>query len=127
MDDQDQRRVRIAADGRTAKVEVDGHDIAPLISGIRLEHWAGKPPELTLAVSPVAVADEVFTGMARVTVGEQPEPGPAAAVFLAAVDAGELERTALARVDLLDGGQHEMTRAMLTVLGEWARGQWEPV
>ena len=125
MDDQDLRRVRITANGPTAKVEVDGRDIARLITGIRLEHWAGKPPELTLAVSPAAVADEVFTGMARVAVGEQPEPGPAAAAFLSAVDAGELERTALARVDLLDGGQHEMTRAMLTVLGEWARGQWE--
>jgi hypothetical protein len=42
---------------------------------------------------PGGVADEVFAGMARVVVGEQPEPAPAAAVFLAAVDAGELERS----------------------------------
>lgn len=116
--------MRITATGRSATVEVDGRDIGRSLSGIRLEHWAGQPPELTLAVSPAAVG-EVFEGMARVVVGQQPDPGPAASAFLAAVDAGELERTALARVDLLDGGQHEMTRAMLTVLGEWARGQWQ--
>ncbi|MFJ4910648.1 hypothetical protein ACIQCR_34785 [Streptomyces sp. NPDC093249] len=53
-----------------------------------------------------------------------PDPGPAAAEFLEAIDARQLEQTALARIDLLDGQPNELTRAMLHLLTEWARGQW---
>ncbi|MFE1935239.1 hypothetical protein ACFW95_33665 [Streptomyces sp. NPDC059474] len=50
-----------------------------------------------------------------------PDPGPAAAVFLAAISAEELERAALARSDL-GTEPYSLTNAMLTQLGEWARG-----
>lgn len=71
-----------------------------------------------------AAAGAVFEGAARVVVGVPPDPGPAAAAFLGAIDAGQLEKAVLARHDLMDGGPHELTRAMLALLKEWALGQW---
>ncbi|MET7898957.1 hypothetical protein [Streptomyces mirabilis] len=54
-------------------------------------------------------------------IGVPPEPGPAAAEFLEAMDPVEVERAALARVDLenVPGGG---TAAVLRQLAEWARG-----
>ncbi|MEV7941773.1 hypothetical protein AB0O82_37335 [Kitasatospora sp. NPDC088264] len=81
-------------------------------------------------------ADPEWEGAARVVVGEDPDPdpdpGPAAVAFLAALDpietveTAETERALLARHDLLDGGAHEFTRALLTQLGEWAPGVRQP-
>ncbi|MFF7092846.1 hypothetical protein ACFY9A_10675 [Streptomyces rubradiris] len=50
-----------------------------------------------------------------------PDPGPAAAVFLDAIDPEALERAALARPDL-GTEPYSLTKAMRTQLVEWARG-----
>ncbi|WP_392749463.1 hypothetical protein [Streptomyces sp. LN590] len=123
MDDQ-VHWVRITAEHTTGTGALDGRDISSQVSGYDLRQRAGQPAELVLFLSPV-VKDE-FDGLARVAVGVSPDPGPAAAAFLSAIDAGELERNALARYDLLDGGPHEMTRAMLALLQDWASGRWQP-
>ncbi|MGW3246577.1 hypothetical protein [Streptomyces sp. NPDC001070] len=123
MDDQ-LHTVRITAQGVGGSVALDGRDISRQVSGYELRHYAGGPAELMLRLSPV-VKDE-FDGLARVVVGVDPDPGPAAAAFLSALDAGELERHALSRHDLMDGGPNELTRAMLRLLQEWALGKWEP-
>ncbi|MEU6318097.1 hypothetical protein [Streptomyces sp. NPDC047009] len=123
MDDQ-LRQVRITADQATGSVALDGRNISKHVSGYSLSQRAGQPAELVLLLSPL-VKDE-FDGLARVVVGEAPDPGPAAAAFLSAIDAGELERHVLARHDLMDGGPNELTRAMLRLLQEWASGMWQP-
>ena len=123
MDDELQQ-VRITAAHATGTVALDGRDISTKVTGYELRQYAGEPAELMLRLSPL-VKDE-FDGLARVVVGVDPDPGPAAAAFLSAIDAGELERHVLARYDLMDGGPNELTRAMLRLLQEWASGQWKP-
>ncbi|MET9412116.1 hypothetical protein ABZX90_41325 [Streptomyces sp. NPDC002935] len=123
MDDQ-LRQVRITADRAASTVALDGRDISSKVNGYQLRQYAGEPAELLLSLSPL-VKDE-FDGLARVVVGVLPDPGPAAAGFLSAIDAGELERHVLSRHDLMDGGPNELTRAMLLLLQEWASGKWQP-
>ncbi len=114
--------VRIVADGPTAHLEIDGRDVASQVEAYTLSHRAGQLPELAILLQPTA-SDE-WAGLARVSVGEPPDPGPAAAAFLRAIDAGELERAVLNRHDLMDGGPSEFTRALLLQLQEWAAGKW---
>lgn len=102
----------------------EGRDIFQQVNGYELRHRAGRTAELLLFLSPL-VKDE-FDGLARVYVGVPPDPGPAAGAFLSAIDAGELERQVLSRHDLLDGGPHELARAMLLLLQEWVSGRWQP-
>ncbi|MFB7312660.1 hypothetical protein [Streptomyces sp. NPDC056192] len=123
MDDQ-QHWVRIIAEHATWTVAFDGRDLSSKVSGYELRQRAGLPAELLLFLSPL-VKDE-FDGLARVVVGVSPNPGPAAATFLSAIDAGELERNAWPGYDLLDGGLREMTRAKLALLQDWASGRWQP-
>ncbi|MFC8449487.1 hypothetical protein [Kitasatospora sp. NPDC057223] len=118
------QRVRIQASGPTAVLELNGRDVSDQVREYQLRHAAGQPPEVLLLLKPTAGAD--WDGAARVLVGEDPDPGPAAAQFLAALDGGEVERAVLARHDLLDGGPHEFTRALLTQLAEWALGKRQP-
>ncbi|MFJ8430423.1 hypothetical protein ACIQ9P_03865 [Kitasatospora sp. NPDC094019] len=118
------RHVRIQAVGPTARLEIDGRDIADYVASYQLHHTAGGAPELQLLLRPSA--DPAFEGAARVVVGEAPDPGPAAAAFIAALDPQETERAVLARHDLLDGEPHELTRALLTQLTEWALGVRQP-
>jgi hypothetical protein len=120
MDDDQLRAVRITADQAAGTVLLDGRDISQSVTGYSLSQRAGHHAALVLQLDP-RVKDE-FGGLARVLVGVAPDPGPAAAAFLGAIDPGELERAALARHDLMDGGPHELTRAMLVQLQEWARG-----
>ncbi|MFD5753827.1 hypothetical protein ACFWIZ_00780 [Streptomyces sp. NPDC127044] len=122
MDDQ-LRQVRITADQATGTVALDGRDISSHISGYSLRQNAREPAELVLFLSSMTKDD--FEGLAHVVVGVPPDPGPAAAAFLSAIDAGELERHVLARHDLMDGGPNELTRAMLRLLSEWALGGWQ--
>jgi hypothetical protein len=118
------RQVRITAEHASGSVALDGRDISSKVSGFSLSQRAGQPAELLLFLSPLVKDD--FEGLARVVVGVLPDPGPAAAAFLSAIDAGELERSALSRHDLMDGGPHELTRAMLRLLQDWAAGRWAP-
>ncbi|WP_327073208.1 hypothetical protein OG196_14270 [Kitasatospora purpeofusca] len=118
------RRVRIAASGPTARLEINGRDVADQVREYQLRHLAGQLPELSVLLRPTAGAD--WDGLARVAVGEEPDPGPAAAQFLAALDAGEVQRAVLARHDLLDGGPAEFTRALLVQLTEWSLGKGQP-
>ncbi|MGI5143721.1 MULTISPECIES: hypothetical protein [unclassified Streptomyces] len=123
MDDQ-LRQVRITAEHATGSVALDGRDISKHVSGYSLRQEAGQPATLVLFLSPLVKDD--FEGLARVVVGVDPDPGPAAAAFLSAMDPGELERHVLARHDLMDGSPNELTRAMLRLLQEWALGKWKP-
>ncbi|WP_073947568.1 hypothetical protein [Streptomyces kebangsaanensis] len=123
MDDQ-LHQVRITANQATATLALDGRNISKMVSGYSLSQQRGETAEVLLFLSP-RVTNE-FEGLARVAVGVPPDPGPAAAAFLSAIDAGELEKTVLSRHDLMDGGPNELTRAMLRLLQEWAAGQWQP-
>ncbi|MEU5383224.1 hypothetical protein [Kitasatospora cineracea] len=118
------QRVRIQASGPAAVLEVNGRDVSTQVREYQLRHTAGQLPELLLLLRPTAGTD--WDGAARVLVGEDPDPGPAAAKFLVALDPGEVERAVLARHDLLDGGPAEFTRALLTQLVEWAMGKRQP-
>ncbi|MGW0952838.1 hypothetical protein [Streptomyces sp. NPDC002545] len=117
-------QVQITASQVSGSVALDGRDISKVVSGYSLSQQAGKPAELLLFLN--ARAKDDFEGLARVAVGVPPDPGPAAAAFLGAIDAGELEKHVLSRHDLMDGGPHELTRAMLRLLQEWASGGWQP-
>ncbi|WP_344103708.1 hypothetical protein [Streptomyces beijiangensis] len=101
---------------------LDGVDVSRHVAAYSLQQAAGEPCTAVLHLSPRAGAE--FDGLARVVVGEAPDPGPAAASFLEAIDGRELERAVLTRHDLLDGQPQELTRAMLRLLIEWARGDW---
>ncbi|MFD3516339.1 hypothetical protein [Streptomyces sp. NPDC058657] len=112
------RHVAISADGPMARVVLEGADISEQVSGYTLEHRAGQRPMLVL----YAAADATdFDGLAEVVVAAGPDPGPALAAFLANVDPVALHQAALNRDDL-DGTRHELTRAMLAQLAEWAQG-----
>lgn len=123
MDDE-LRHVRITADQAAGTVVLDGRDISSAVAGYELRQLGGHPAELVLFLSQLVKDD--FEGLARVEVGVPPDPGPAAAAFLGAIDPRELERNALARHDLMDGGPNELTRVMLRLLVEWASGKWQP-
>ncbi|MGW0822518.1 hypothetical protein [Streptomyces sp. NPDC002845] len=121
----DVRPVKVAASGHSAVVEIDGHDVSELLAAYTITHRASEVAEMVVWLSASASAGTVFDGTARVVVGEPPDPGPAAAAFLEAIDPRELETAALARHDLMDGRPHELTRVMLAQLREWALGQWQ--
>ncbi|MEU4028084.1 hypothetical protein [Streptomyces anulatus] len=114
------RRVEITTRGGRADIEIDGKRIeASAVKAYSVSHLAGEPPEVLLHVADRN--DILWSGAARVAVADLPDPGPAAAVFLEAIDPEALERAALARPDL--GTEPcSLTKAMLTQLGEWARG-----
>ncbi|MFH8581627.1 hypothetical protein [Streptomyces zaomyceticus] len=115
------RTVRITTDGVSAKVEIDGVDMSRLLRGYTLEHRVNEPPLLVLYASGHATP-AVFDGFAHVVVGDAPDLGPAIDDFLRSVDAAALERAALDRDDL-DGTRHELTRAMLAQLADYALGK----
>ncbi|MGQ4490083.1 hypothetical protein ACN6LM_000513 [Streptomyces sp. SAS_281] len=122
MEDHENSRhhVQITAHDNTAEVELDGARVDPrAVKAYSVTHLAGERPEVLLHVADRG--DIQWSGMARVAVADLPDPGPAAAVFLEAIDPEALERAALARPDL-GTEQNSLTKAMLTQLGEWARG-----
>lgn len=104
-------------DGTGASVVIGGQELGHQLAGFSVEHASGVPVVTIVPASP----DIRVEGLAEVVVGRPPDPGEAAAAFLEAIDPGELERTALARMDL-DGRPYGMTSAILRQLGEWARG-----
>lgn len=112
--------MRITARGPKAAMELNGRRVDPgALKGYAISHQEGESPQVVLYAGDFA--ETVFDGLARVAVADASDPGPAAAVFLAAIDAEELERAALARPDL-GTGPRSLTEAMLTQLQEWARG-----
>ena len=119
----DARRVRITSEGTRGTIEIDGADCSEAVSAYSLHHDVGRRPELVIQIADARPHD--FDGYARVVVGTPPDPGPAAAAFLAAIDPALLERAALSRHDLMVGGPHEGTRVMLAVLQEWASGEFQ--
>ncbi|MEU3340410.1 hypothetical protein [Streptomyces sp. NPDC006668] len=122
MDDDELHQVRITTGQASATLSLGGRDISKQVSGYQLSQVAGAAPVLVLQMA--AHVRENFEGLAHVVIGDPPDPGPAAAAFLGAIDAGELERSVLNRHDLMDGGPNELTRALLQLLQEWARGEW---
>ncbi|GGY12877.1 hypothetical protein [Streptomyces djakartensis] len=117
--------MRVTGQGHTAVVEIDGHDVSRDLSAYSLAHRAGHVPQMVIELSPRSTATGVFKGLAHVVIGDPPDPGPAAAAFLSVISPAELEKAALDRHDLMDGRPHELTRAMLALLREWALGQWD--
>ncbi|MDH6624415.1 hypothetical protein M2271_002217 [Streptomyces sp. LBL] len=118
--DNSQHHVQITAHGGKADVEIDGNPVDPrAVKAYSVTHLAGERPEVLLHVADRGGTQ--WSGMARVAVADLPDPGPAAAVFLEAIDPEALERAALARPDL-EVEPNSLTKAMLTQLGEWARG-----
>ncbi|MDF9813021.1 hypothetical protein [Streptomyces sp. SPB162] len=115
--------VRIESRGSKAAISVDGNDLSGVVAAYTLHHQAGEAATVVLQLSS-AQSTTQFDGYSRVVIGVDPDPGPAAAAFLSAIDAGELQKAALARPDL-DGSPYEMTRAMLAQLAEWARGRFQ--
>ncbi|WP_432012637.1 hypothetical protein [Streptomyces cucumeris] len=114
------RRVDITTRGGQADIEIDGTRIDPgAIKAYSVSHYAGERPEVLLHVADRN--DAQWSGIARIAVADLPDPGPAAGVFLDAIDPEALERAALARPDL-GTEPYSLTKAMLTQLGEWARG-----
>lgn len=114
------RRVQITVRGGRADIEIDGARVDPsAVKAYTVSHFAGEQPEILLHVADRR--DSRWSGMARVAVTDLPDPGPAAAAFLDAIDPEALERAALARPDL-GTEPHSLTKAMLAQLGEWARG-----
>ncbi|MER6086831.1 hypothetical protein [Streptomyces bluensis] len=118
--EEDLHSVRITGRGPKAAIVVDGRRVDPgAFKGYAISHQEGESPQIVLHAGDYT--ESVFEGLARVAVADASDPGPAAAVFLAAIDAQELERAALARSDL-GTGPRSLTEAMLTQLQEWARG-----
>jgi len=116
--------VTIRTDGLgRAEITLDGNPIQSHLTGLNLDMSSASPlPEITLYLAKNKSAT-AFEGFARVQVADfMDDPGPAAAEFLSAIDAEELERAALNRLDLenVPGGT---TAAMLRQLTEWANGR----
>lgn len=113
--------LRYAGPGK-AEVLLDGEDITSQLRGVHIDAVAPDPAYVVLELSPKADG-VLFEGLARIAIGEQPDPGPAAAHFLAAIDAAELERVALNRQDLDPTEPASLTAAMLRQLQDWANGR----
>ncbi|MGW8554049.1 hypothetical protein [Streptomyces tubercidicus] len=114
------RQVEITARGGQADIEIDGTRIDPsTVKAYSVSHLAGEQPDVLLHVTDRG--DTQWSGTARVAVADVPDPGPAAAIFLEAIDPEGLERAVLARPDI-GSEPYSLTQAMLTQLGEWARG-----
>jgi hypothetical protein len=122
MGDEDLLPLKINMTSLTGgEVWLNGERIERQIAGVHLKAGFGEPSEAVLVLGPRA-STGTFEGLARVAIGEPPDPGPAAAAFLSAIDPEILEQTALNRIDL-DPGPHGLTKTMLRQLVEWANGR----
>ncbi|GGU74980.1 hypothetical protein GCM10010211_46160 [Streptomyces albospinus] len=112
--------VRNTARGPRAAIEIDGNRWDPgSLSGCTISHQEGEPPHVVLHVENEGAAE--FEGLARVAVAGPVAVEPTAAEFLAAIGPEELERAVPARPDL-GTSPYSLTKAVLTQLGERARG-----
>lgn len=114
-------RFQMTMSGGSCAVAVDGNDVSDFVTSVDVHAEPDGLPLVVLQLSPTRERPASLDLLARVRIGVPPEPGPAAAAFLGAMDPIEVERAALARVDLENvpcGG----TAAVLRQLEEWARG-----
>lgn len=113
----------IGADRSKTEITLNGERIERSVTGLTIDCDSRDPfPTVVLRLNHRATPAQ-FDGLARVVVEDViTEPGPAAAVFLSAIDAEELERAALNRLDL-DNGPGGLTKTMLRQLIEWAHGR----
>ncbi|MFF2650441.1 hypothetical protein [Streptomyces sp. NPDC058045] len=112
--------VRITAHGETAGIDIDGTRVDPrAVDAYTITQIAGEHSHVVLHVTERGSTQ--WSGMSRISVADAPDPGQAAAIFLEAVDPEALEGAALSRPDL-GTEPYSLTKAMLTQLGEWARG-----
>ncbi|WP_438491871.1 hypothetical protein [Streptomyces asiaticus] len=114
-------RFQLTFDGRSYTVSLDGNDVSKQVAAVEVHTTAHDLPRVVLHLRPTATWPTELDLLAHVAVGAPAEPGLAAASFLEALDPLEVERAALARMDLenVPGGG---TAAVLRQLAEWARG-----
>lgn len=99
---------------------VDGVDMTRSTAAVQMEARPGQPTRIVVETAPKSID---FDGFATVQVLKyESDPGPAAALFLQAIDPEILEKAAMARLDL-DSKPNAATRAILTQLIEWAEGR----
>jgi len=115
--------VQIDAQPGEATIRLNGQLLpAGQLTGYILQHdvHAALPTLVLHTRQPDSVHWE---GLARVAVADsEQDPGEAIAAYLANIDPAALHRAALNRDDL-DGTPHELTRAMLQQLVDWAQGR----
>ncbi|MFD7615765.1 hypothetical protein [Streptomyces sp. NPDC059802] len=115
--------VQIDAEPGRATIRLNGEPLpANQVTGYVLEHdVAAALPTLVLHTRQ---PDHVlWRGLARVAIAApEQDDGQIVAAFLANIDPARLEAAALERDDL-DGSRHELTRAMLAQLVDWAQGR----
>jgi hypothetical protein len=115
-------KIRMLGPGH-GEILLHGLDIASDVQGFQVTAMPGDPiPEVVLMLNARAASNLVYEGMARVVVGEAPDPGPAAATFLEAMDPELLEQKAMERVHEFPG-RGGTTAAILAVLRDWANGR----
>jgi hypothetical protein len=121
----DRLPVRFLSDSGDGKpsVIVGDHEVRDYLAGIQIIADPIMGTRVQLEVPQHRLDRVEFEGLAVVEINTYADdPGPAAAAFLSAIDAGELEKAALARLDL-DSEEHATTRAILRQLIEWANGE----
>jgi hypothetical protein len=114
--------VHIDAQPGHATISINGRPLpAGSVTGYTLQHdiVGGLPLIVLHTRQPDGAA---FDGFARVAVGVTDTPGDIVAGFLAQLDPAALENAALNRDDL-GNGKHDLTRAMLRQIIDWARGE----
>ncbi|MGR3937052.1 hypothetical protein [Streptomyces sp. BRA346] len=114
-------RFQMTFDGHSYAVAMDERDVTAHVAAVDMHADPHDLPRVVLHLRPTTTWPTQLDTLARVEVGVPPEPGNAAVAFLEALDPLELERAALARMDLenVPGGG---TAAVLRQLAEWARG-----
>ncbi|GGL03339.1 hypothetical protein [Streptomyces flaveus] len=114
-------RFHMSFDGRSHRVVVDSQDVTEHVTAVDVHADVHDVPRVVLHLRPTGTWPAELDFLARVEIGTPPEPGLTAAAFLEALDPLEVEREALARMDLenVPGGG---TAAVLRQLAEWARG-----
>jgi hypothetical protein len=101
-------------------LEVDGTDLTQSLHGFDIAVRAGDLAHVALYLFPGQSLD--FEGIAEVSVARTvDDPGPAAVMFLTAIDPEILEREAL-NSSTWGSGPGASASAMIEVLVRWARG-----
>lgn len=115
--------VQIDAQPGQAAIRLNGELLpANQVTGYVIQHdvQAALPTLVLHTRQPDSVQ---WAGLARVAVAEpEQDPGEAIAAFLSSIEPAALHQAALNRNDL-DGSKHEVTRAMLQQLADWAQGR----